>query len=91
MKKPVIVLFFAVFLWGTIGLAAPTIGEQAQTVAVFDFQRTVQDSVQGKTVLNQLKTKEDSITRKLGEFDDQILSLETRLKTLAKMQKIRRV
>jgi Skp family chaperone for outer membrane proteins len=80
MKKPVSVLP-ALIILGTIGWAAPAAAQQAHTVAVFDFQKTIQTSVQGKAVLTQLKAKEDSITQRLGEIDNQILSLETKLKT----------
>ena len=71
----------ALMIMGILGSTVSAAAQQAQTVAVFDFQKTIQNSVQGKAVLTRLKAKEDSITQRLGEIDEQILSLETRLKT----------
>ena len=55
--------------------------QQSSKIAAVDLQRAFENSAEGKTVINQLRQKEQSIIGELDKFDRQILSLETKLKT----------
>ena len=55
--------------------------QQSSKIAAVDLQRAFENSAEGKTVINQLRQKEQSIIGDLDKYDKQILSLETKLRT----------
>jgi Skp family chaperone for outer membrane proteins len=64
------------------GLTAfPGSAQQPPKIAAIDLQQAFERSVEGQNVLSQLKQKEQGIMNELGKYDQQILSLETKLRT----------
>ncbi|MDH4270656.1 MAG: OmpH family outer membrane protein [Candidatus Aminicenantes bacterium] len=59
----------------------PGYAQQPAKIAAVDLQQTFERSVEGQNVLSQLKQKEQAIMSELGKYDQQILSLETKLRT----------
>lgn len=72
-------LWIPVFLFFVCSTFAQT--QQALGIAVFDFQRTVEGSLEGKKAINQLQAKEKVIRVELGKMEKQILTFETKLNT----------
>lgn len=72
-------LGISLLLW----IASPSRAQPQQTVniAVFDFQKTVQESIPGKNAIQQINAKERAIVAELDKIDRQILSFETKLNT----------
>jgi Skp family chaperone for outer membrane proteins len=68
-------------LLGLLAAFTPVRAQSATVIGVFDFQRSVEESVAGKQVPAQIKQKEQAITSELGTMDRQIQSIETRLST----------
>lgn len=65
-----------------VGLMAfPVNAQQPPKVAAIDLQQTMERSVEGQSVLSQLKQREQAIMNELGKYDQQILSLEAKLRT----------
>ncbi|MGB7295655.1 MAG: OmpH family outer membrane protein [Candidatus Aminicenantales bacterium] len=65
-----------------VGLTAfPVYAQQPSRVAAIDLQQAMERSVEGQSVLSQLKQREQAIMNELGKYDQQILSLETKLRT----------
>lgn len=77
MKAARIFGMSVLFLAGFVPHSFP---QQSLNVAVFDFQKTIQDSSQGQKVIAQLKEKETTFTQQLNRLNDQILSLQNKLK-----------
>jgi len=73
-------LIAGVFVFSAL-LASPALAQQAPRIAAVDLQRTFESSAEGRTVIIQLRQKEQTIIGELDKFDKQILSLETKLKT----------
>jgi Skp family chaperone for outer membrane proteins len=55
--------------------------QQTSSIAVFDFQKTVQESIPGRNAIRQINAKEQAIVTELDKIDKQILSFETKLNT----------
>lgn len=55
--------------------------QQSPKIAAVDLQKTLEQSSEGKSVVSQLRQKEQAILGELEKLDKQILSLETRLNT----------
>ena len=53
--------------------------QQTLSIAVFDFQRTVEGSLEGKKAISLLQTKERAIRTELDKIENQILTFETKL------------
>ncbi len=64
-------------------LAVPGSSQQAPRIAGVDLQRTFEQSAEGKSVISQLRQREQAILGELDKLDQQISSLETKLKTQA--------
>ncbi|MFZ2053047.1 MAG: OmpH family outer membrane protein [Candidatus Aminicenantales bacterium] len=62
-------------------MASPGSAQQAPKIAAIDLQQAFERSVEGQNVLSLLKQKEQAIMGELGKYDQQILSLETKLRT----------
>ncbi len=77
MSKKLYCVCFA--LAGFLAAGLPARAQSTTVIGVFDFQRSVEESVEGKKVLAQIKQKEQAITSELGSMDRQIQSLEGRL------------
>jgi len=79
MKKKLSVYFLtAVFL--VFGLILPGFAQQqSMNIAVVDFQKASESSIEGKKALSQLKQREQTILKELDKIDRQILSMETKL------------
>lgn len=59
----------------------PLHAQQPPKVAAVDLQQAMERSVEGRSVLGQLKQKEQAIIGELGKYDQQIHSLETKLRS----------
>ncbi len=55
--------------------------QQNLGIAVFDFQKTVEGSLEGKKAISQLQAKERAIRTELDKIENQILTFETKLNT----------
>ncbi len=75
------IIFLPALLASVLPGRAQSNAQSTGVIAVFDFQRSVEESIEGKRVVAQMKQKEQAITSELGTLDRQILSLETRLNT----------
>ena len=74
----------AMYLFLMLLLCASSTFAQAQQnlgIAVFDFQKTVEGSIEGKKSISQLQAKERAIRTELGKIENQILTFETKLNT----------
>jgi len=80
MFKRGLLLIAGVFTFSAL-LASPALAQQAPRIAAVDLQRAFESSAEGRTVITQLRQKEQTIIGELDKFDKQILSLETKLKT----------
>jgi len=47
--------------------------QQTMSIAVFDFQKTVEGSLEGKKAISQIKTKEQIISSDLGKRSNNIV------------------
>jgi len=79
MFKRGLLLIAGVFVFSAL-LASPALAQQAPRIAAVDLQRAFESSAEGRTVITQLRQKEQTIIGELDKFDKQILSLETKLK-----------
>jgi Skp family chaperone for outer membrane proteins len=59
----------------------PGYAQQPPKIAAVDLQQALERSVEGQNVLSQLKQKEQAVMSELGKYDQQITSLETKLRT----------
>jgi Skp family chaperone for outer membrane proteins len=55
--------------------------EQISQIAVIDSQRAIEGSISGQKAVAQLQTKRETIKNKLSQIDNQLFSLQSRLKT----------
>ncbi len=55
--------------------------QQSPKIAAVDVQKTFEQSAEGKSVISQLRQKEQTIMGELEKLDKQILTLETKLNT----------
>jgi Skp family chaperone for outer membrane proteins len=72
------------YLFPMLLLCASFTFAQAQQnlgIAVFDFQKTVEGSLEGKKAISQLQAKERAIRTELDKIENQILTFETKLNT----------
>ena len=74
--KEICLIFVLSILFALQGFA-----QQSPKIAAVDLQRAFEESSEGKSVISQLKQKEQAIIGELDKFDKQILSVETKLKT----------
>jgi Skp family chaperone for outer membrane proteins len=79
VKRKLAMITYSILL---IGLTAfPGYSQQSPKMAAIDLQQALERSVEGQNVLSQLKQKEQAIMSELGRYDQQITSLETKLRT----------
>ncbi len=75
-------LFAAACLILLTGLMTiPGNAQQPPKIAAIDLQQALERSVEGQSVLLELKQKEQAIMSELGKYDRQILSLESKMRT----------
>jgi Skp family chaperone for outer membrane proteins len=68
-----------ILLMGLMALAG--YAQQPPKIAAVDLQQALERSMEGQNVLSELKQKEQAIMSELGKYDQQITSLETKLRT----------
>jgi len=74
-------LLITACIFALLALLAPSaLAQQAPRIAAVDLQRAFESSAEGRTVITQLRQKEQTIIGELDKFDKQILSRETKLK-----------
>lgn len=76
-----IVLLSGVAVLFVLAMGRPVSSQQSLAVGVFDFQRTLEGSAEGKRSIAQIQMKEQTIVRELGALDQQIQALEGKQKT----------
>jgi Skp family chaperone for outer membrane proteins len=79
IKKRLSVAACSILLIGLMAL--PGYAQQSPKIAAVDLEQALERSVEGQNVLSQLKQKEQAIMSELGKYDQQITSLETKLRT----------
>ena len=74
IKTYVLIAFGAIFI-------SQGFGQQIPQIAVIDSQRAIEGSIPGLKAVAELQAKRESIKSKLSQVDNQLFTLQNKLKT----------
>ena len=72
-KKSLLIAIACIFI-------SPGFAEQISQIAVFDSQQAIEGSIAGQKAITQLQVKRESIKNKLSLMDNQVFSIQNKLK-----------
>jgi len=84
MKRYLSLFFFVVFMVAVTVFPLSAVGADRK-IGVVDLQRCLTESIEGKRVFQDLKTKKDGMQRKLDERQEELLKLKDELEKQSMM------